>query len=587
LTEKYVSEPGFSFLAVIIGIIAGLGAVAFRALIAFFHNLLFFGNLSLSYNASAHTSQSRWGLFVILVPVAGAVCVAFLVKNFARETSGPGVVQVIKAIYYDKGRIRPIVALIKPLASAISIGSGAAVGREGPIIQIGAAFGSFFGQLTKMSTSQKLTLIAAGASGGIAATFNTPIGALLFTVEILLHEISVRTLVPVAISTATAGYVGRLFLGDHPSFVIPPFETASFRVTSPEVLSSYIGLGILMGIVSAVFIRSVYSLEHFFNVRVKGGYYVRHMTAMLAVGILMYSMFISSGHYYIQGVGYSTIQDILNGHLTPVYLLLILFGLKMLATSLSLGTGASGGVFSPALFLGATLGAAYGVLLARLFQHLHFNPAAYAVVGMAAVVGGSTGAAMGAIVMSFEMTLDYNIIIPLTIAVVLAYGIRRVLAKESIYTWKIVKEGYVIPHTLQRNAIFLEQAKDIMGKQFTVIESTATFDRFRKAVLGDEKIQCYLISERKKIFGVITKDAALEVCRYDEKNSALKDISKPYLAVAAETRVVEVISKMRDSGISVALVVSTPNDVSENSVMGFLTKEHLADSLLEASEFFS
>jgi CIC family chloride channel protein len=587
LTEKYIGEPSFSFLAVIVGVIAGLGAVVFRSLISIFHNLLFFGNFSLSYNTSAHSVPSRWGLFVILVPVAGAICVAFLVQNFAREAGGPGVLQVIKAIYYDKGKIRPAVAAIKPLASAISIGSGAAVGREGPIIQIGAVFGSFFGQISRMSTSQRLTLIAAGASGGIAATFNTPIGALLFTVEILLHEISVRTLVPVAISTATAGYIGRLFLGDHPSFLIPTFETVNFRITSPEVLFSYLGLGILMGVVSALFIRYVYSIENFFDTHVRGGYYVRHTIGMLIVGILMYSLFLSSGHYYIEGVGYSTIQDILTGDMMPAYLLLILFALKMLAVSLSLGTGASGGIFSPALFMGATLGAAYGSVLGSFFQDLHINPAAYAVVGMAAVVGGSTGAAMAAIVMSFEMTLDYNVIIPLTIAVVLSYGIRKVLAKESIYTWKLVMQGYMVPHKLQRNAMVLDQVKDLMETRFDVIESSATLESLRKTVLRDERIQFYLISEQERIIGVIPKDEALQVCRYSEKIATLKDVSKPYFHVTAETRVVEVINKMRDSGISLVLVVSKPEKVTEKSVLGYLTKEHLADSLLEASEFFS
>jgi CIC family chloride channel protein len=195
--------------------------------------------------------------------VLGAVGVAFLVKNFAIEAKGHGVPEVMEAIYYSKGIIRPIVALIKALASALSIGSGGSVGREGPIVQIGSAFGSTLGQFLRLPAWQRITMISAGAGGGIAATFNTPIGGVLFAAELLLHEVSVWTLVPVVISTATATYISRLFLGDTPSFVIPAFQIPYFHPTSPWVLLAYVGLGCLMGLVSMLFIRSVYVFEDF------------------------------------------------------------------------------------------------------------------------------------------------------------------------------------------------------------------------------------------------------------------------------------------------------------------------------------
>jgi CIC family chloride channel protein len=179
--------------AIVVGIIAGVGAVAFRGLIALVHNLFFLARFSFSYDANAHTVPSPWGPFIILAPVAGAVCVAFLVKNFAPEAKGHGVPEVMDAIYYDKGVIRPIVALVKSVASAISIGSGGSVGREGPIIQIGAGFGSTLGQVLRLSLWQRITLIAAGTGGGIAATFNTPVGGVLFALEITMSEVSART----------------------------------------------------------------------------------------------------------------------------------------------------------------------------------------------------------------------------------------------------------------------------------------------------------------------------------------------------------------------------------------------------------
>ena len=239
---KSLGTLTLALVAVPIGIFGGVGAVIFRSLIAFFHNLFFLGTISTSYNANLHTPPSIWGPFVILVPVIGALGVAFLVKNFAPEAKGHGVPEVMDAVYYHNGVIWPIVAVIKSLASALSIGSGGSIGREGPIIQIGSSFGSTVGQILSLPTWQRVTLIAAGAGAGIAATFNTPVGGVLFAIEIVLHEVSARTLVPLAIATATGTYIGRLFFGSSPSFVIPSLETLSFKIMRPEVLISYVGL---------------------------------------------------------------------------------------------------------------------------------------------------------------------------------------------------------------------------------------------------------------------------------------------------------------------------------------------------------
>ena len=244
----------FSLLSVVVGIVSGLGAIVFRSLIALVHNLLLLGRLSLVYDANVHTPPSPWGPWVILAPVLGALAVAYLVSNFAPEARGHGVPEVMDAIHYNKGIIRPVVAVIKSLASAISIGSGGSVGREGPIIQIGSSFGSTLGQMLRLPARERMALIACGAGGGIAATFNTPVGGVLFAVEIMMHEVSARTLVPVAISTVTATYIGQLAFGRHPSFIIPSFQTLDFRIENPLVLLSYVGLAVLVGLMSALFI---------------------------------------------------------------------------------------------------------------------------------------------------------------------------------------------------------------------------------------------------------------------------------------------------------------------------------------------
>jgi CIC family chloride channel protein len=589
MTEiKPLGPLRFSLLSVLIGVVAGLGAVVFRALIALFHNLLFLGKLSLVYDANVHTPASPWGPFVVLVPVLGALGVVFLVKNFAPEAKGHGVPEVMDAIYYHKGVIRPVVAVIKSLASALSIGSGGAIGREGPIIQIGSSFGSTLGQILPIPAWQRITLIAAGAGAGIAATFNTPVGGVLFALEIMLHEVSVRTLVPVAISTATATYIGRIFFGPHPSFVIPAFETPYFHITNPLVLVSYVGLGVIMGVISAIYIKSIYGFEDFFDKRVRGSYYTRHMAAMFLVGIIMYLLMITSGHYYIEGVGYSTIQDVLSGTLSQLSLLLLLFALKLFATSLTLGSGASGGIFSPALYMGATLGGAYGVILGRLFPGLAISPPAFAVAGMAGVVGGATGAAMAAIVMIFEMTLDYNVIIPITITVALSYGIRKLLSSESIYTMKLVRRGHYMPEALQTNLHHLKRARDVMETHFGVVPASSMLDEFAQMVSEQTTISWFLVEDLNGIAGVIAKDAALGALGPSAKTVRLGEIAhKDYITVAEDTTLFEVIARMRSSRASVALVRRDGGAISARDVEGLITKERIADAMVEAIELFS
>ena len=345
-----------SVLALIVGIVTGLGAVLFRDLIGFVHNLLFLGQFAFRYDANVFTPPSPWGVFVILVPVVGAVAVTFLVTKFAPEARGHGVPEVMDAIYYKGGVIRPIVAVVKSLASAISIGSGAAVGREGPIIQIGSALGSTLGQVIRMPPGQRITLVAAGAGAGIAATFNTPIGGVMFAVELMMPEVSVRTFLPVAIATGTATFVGRFFFGQQPAFVVPLPPLENIDVGAALLLFLYALLGVITGLAATGFIRGLHFLEDQFD-RIKGPY-VRHILGMLLIGVLIYLLQQNFGHYYVEGVGYATVQAIVFGQLTMTGLLALLFICKLFATTVSLGSGASGGIFSPSLYMGATIGGA-------------------------------------------------------------------------------------------------------------------------------------------------------------------------------------------------------------------------------------
>ncbi len=604
--ERRFGALGVSLLAVVTGAVAGLGAIVFRGLIAVIHNLFFLGTFSFAYDATVHTPPSPWGPAVVLVPVIGAVGVSFLVTRFAPEAKGHGVPEVMDATYYHRGVIRPVVAVVKSLASALSIGTGGSVGREGPIAQIGSSFGSSLGQWLRLPYWQRVTLIAGGAGGAIAATFNTPVGGLLFAIELMLHELSVRTLVPVTISTVTAAYVGRLAFGDHPSFTIPALDNLQFSVTSPLLLLTFIPLGALLGLVSVLYIRSIYSFEDLFEGRIRSSYYLRHALGMLAVGVMMYVLLRTTGYYYIQGVGYATVQDILSGLGPPLYLLLILFVLKLLATALTLGSGASGGIFSPALFMGATLGAAYGEVLHRLAPGMVAGPVAFAVAGMAGVLGGSTGAAVTAIVIIFEMTLDYNVIIPMTITVAMSYGIRKALLRDSIYTMKLTRRGHYMPESMQADLHFRRRAEVFMDRRFAVAPASWTLEELLRAEprsSADEReppLYVLVADDDGRVTGVVEQDEVLEAAERDPHVRSGHLTLHDYVVVPPQTQLLSVLGRLRTARLRYALVAGraqevdpgagvdrAPGSIDADRVAGIITIELLADTLTQGTEIFS
>ncbi len=584
--------PRFALLllAVLTGVIAGLGALLFRGLIALVHNGLFLGTFSLSYDANQHTPISPWGPAVVLVPVVGAVIVTFLVTKFAPEAKGHGVPEVMDAVYYGKGIIRPVVALFKALASAFCIGTGGSVGREGPIAQIGSAFGSTMSQLFPMTAKQRITLIAAGAGGGIAATFNTPIGGLLFAIELLMHEVSVSTLVPVALATVTATYIGQLFFGVHPAFVIPALEQPYFSIVSPWLLFYYGLLGLCMGGLATLYIRSLYTAEDLFAGFSKRHPYLCHAGGMLAVGVLMYAIMRVTGHYYIDGVGYSTIESALSGQMQAVGLMVALFVLKLLATCLTLGSGGSGGIFSPALFLGATAGGGFGVLCQHLLPSMAISPAAFAVAGMAGMVGGATGAPMTAIVMIFEMTLDYSVILPITITVTLSFALRTLLLRESIYTLKLVRRGHYMPAALQVNLLHIRSSKDVMQRDLVTVVQDADLRRLRRIALQNPDQRWFLVVEKQKVIGIVARDGAWTTL--DSTDQEAQPVSvymrHDFILTTENEKLADLVERMHNPHASVAVVLGGGGHAtSVESVVGLVTWEDIAEILEKSADLFS
>jgi CIC family chloride channel protein len=558
-------------LAVIVGIVAGLGAVVLRDLIGLFHNLLFFGSFTVAYDANTHTPPSPWGVWIIFVPVIGAALVAFLVKNFAPEAKGHGVPEVVDAIYYKGGVIRPVVAVVKAIASSLTIGSGGSVGREGPIIQIGSAFGSTVGMLTRLPEWQRITLVACGAAGGIAATFNTPIGGLLFAVEIILPEISARTIVPVALATGGGTFIGRAFFGDHPAFDIPALALPMPEQLALGPLVAYVFLGVAFGVLAYVYVRSVYALEDRFE-KIRGGYYARHMLGMLIVGVMIYLCQHYLGNYYIEGIGYATVVDTLTHTLTDPYILFLLFFAKLLATSFTLGSGGSGGVFSPSLFMGATFGAGFALLVNAIAPSMHLDVAGTAVIGMAALVGAATGAVVTGFVMIFEMTRDYNIIVPVMITASIAYGARRLLMTDSIYTMKLTRRGHVIPDALHTNLYMLRSASDFITTPLVRCDAERPISVLLDDMRRKSPIPHVLVVHNGRLHGVLTARRIVYMLRQGTATGTVGDHARiRYAVVHAKDEIFDVLAQIRVHDTDIAVVTPGGRLESIDDVVGIVT----------------
>jgi chloride channel protein, CIC family len=446
-----------STFALLVGTGAGLGTIVFVRMIAFFNELFFGGGSQLPLPS---------GTYVILLPALGSLLVGPLVHFIAPEAKGHGVPEVLTAIATRGGRIRPVVVLVKALGSAITIGSGGSVGREGPIVQIGAALGSTLGQVFKLNERRVVNLVAAGAAGGIAATFNAPIAGVMFAIEVILGDLRLRDLSTLIISAVTASVVSQAVLGSSPAFSMPAYDFNGLAE-----LPLYLGLGIASGLAAMLFVRALYFMEELFD-GWKFPPYLKPVVGGLGVGLLGYFL------PQVFGTGFEVIGQALSGQLGLALLLVLIFG-KILATTLTLGAGSSGGVFAPALFIGAVLGGAYGQVAQAIFPGLPAPSGAYAMIGMAAVFAGAARAPITAILILFEMTQDYHIVLPLMFATIVSTLIAQRLEPESIYTLKLKLRGIDLQAKRAENPIQeirVAQAMTRLDESMVVPASTSLQD---------------------------------------------------------------------------------------------------------------
>ncbi len=451
LDQSTFSESGIvMFTALLVGIGAGLGAVAFRRLIAGVHIL--------AWDGLGGLLEGIAPFHLLIIPAVGGAIFGPLIYRFAREAKGHGVPEVMEAVALRGGRIRPRVAVVKSLASAICIGTGGSVGREGPIAQIGSALGSTVGQLFHLSDERVRNLVACGAAGGIAATFNAPIAGSVFALEVILGRLNAVYFGAVVISAVTADVVAHFFEGDLRAFVMP-----EYALVSPWELLFYTLLGILAALVAVAFTRLLYLSEDLWD-RLRFPEYFKPVLGGLLLGVVGILTPKLGGFPRVFGVGYATINQALVGELALQVTLVLLFA-KILATILTLGSGGSGGIFAPTLFIGAMLGEAFGQVAHQLFPAITAPAGAYAMVGMAAVFSGAAHAPVTAILILFEMTGDYRIILPLMLATVISTLISRSISPESIYTLKLTRRG-----------IHLQQGQDIDVMQGITVGETMTTD---------------------------------------------------------------------------------------------------------------
>ena len=405
-------------------------AVFFRWLIAILTRALTGYNDYTEHIGEPHPAFPSLGVwFLVLAPVVAGLVYGPLVHFFAREARGHGVPEVMFAVQKRGGRIAPQVAVVKALASALCIGGGGSVGREGPIVQIGSALGSTFGGILRVTEPRRRVLVACGAAGGIAATFNAPLAGVFFAMELILADFTAEAFGMVVLASVTSSVIGRAILGDSPFLTLPGFQVTDWREFFFFAL-----LGVIAGGVGVLFTKVLYWFEDVADALWKWPEWLRPAVGGILLGLLLLVL------PQMYGVGYPILANGVTGQYVLWFLLVLVVG-KIVATSLSIAIGGSGGVFAPSLFMGAMLGSAFGIIASYVSPSIAGSPGAYALVGMGAVFAGAARAPITAVIIMFELTGEYSIILPLMAAIVLAAGISHRLTPDTIYTLKLRRRG--------------------------------------------------------------------------------------------------------------------------------------------------
>lgn len=470
--------------AVLVGLGTGLGAIAFIWLLEQIGTLTLWGESMLGSTIGR----------ILFMAIAG-VLVGLMISRWASEAKGHGVPEVMEAVAIRGGRIRPRVAAVKVLASSMTIGTGGSAGREGPIVQVGSALGSTIGQVLGFSEERVRTLVACGAAAGIAATFNAPIAGTIFALEVILGSFTVRYFGAVVISSVTAAVVSRSVLGDQPAFTVP-----SYPLVHLGELPIYMLLGVLAAVVAVIFIRVLYYAEHVFD------HWKMPLPVKTTIGMILTALVaLLMPDRNVLGPGLHAIGEAIadNFHLS-LGLMFSLLILKLLATTFTLGSGNSGGVFAPGLFMGAVLGGIIGTGAHWLWPTVAVNPGAYAIVGMAAVFSGAARAPITAILIVFEMSNDYKLILPLMLATVLSTLLAELMFRESIYTLKLRLKGITLQRGRDIDVLESLRVAEVMVEKMETVRTDTTLIEVSDLFAETHSHGFPVLDENGALWGIVT-----------------------------------------------------------------------------------
>src|SRR5579872_668544 len=484
-----------SFLAAGIGLLAGIVAYILYKLIGLFTNIFFFHQVTTTFRSVGGHHLGAW---VILVPVIGGIIVGIMARYGSDKIRGHGIPEAMEAVLVNRSRIEPKVAILKPISAAIAIGTGGPFGAEGPIIQTGGALGSLVGQVLHTTAVERKVLLACGAAAGMSATFNTPIAGVILAIELLLFEFKSRSFIPLVIASTLATAVHMQLLGPGAMFQVGAMD---FGI--PHALLFYLALGPLCGLAAVGLSKALYWVEDSFE---KLPVDVVWWPAIGALGLGIIGFFVPR----VFGVGYDTIGAILNGQLAWKLLLIVMFA-KFVALVLSLGSGTSGGLLAPTFMWSAAMGGLYAMIANHVFPNAHLSPGAFALVAMGAVFGAASRATFSFIIFAFEITRDYNSVLPLMLVSVIADGIAMLLMPSaSIMTEKLRRRGLRIPHEYEADVLYHMTVSQTMDKDVPSIPAAMKIgDLAERIARGEPQVTGHhamiVFDQQGKLAGVITR----------------------------------------------------------------------------------
>ncbi len=558
-----------SVLAALIGTGAGFVAYMLYNLIAFFTNLFFYQRLSFE---SIGPDQNQLGLLVIVIPTIGGLIVGLMAKYGSPKIRGHGIPEAMEAVLTNRSRIAPRVALLKPLSAAIAIGTGGPFGAEGPIIQTGGALGSLVGQIIHTTAAERKVLLACGAAAGMAATFGTPIASVILAIELLLFEFKSRSFIPLVIAATLADSVHSLLFGPGPMFTV-----GELNYGIPQQLPLYLALGVLCGLAAVIFSKVLYWFEDRFEQLPLDRMW---WPAIGALGLGLIGFFIPR----VLGIGYNTISDILNDRL-PLQILFLVMIFKPLALMISLGSGTSGGLLAPMFMSGAALGSVFALLVNKIVPGANLVPGAFALVAMAALFGSASRATFTFILFAFELTRDYNAILPLMLACVIADGVAILFMRDtSIMTEKLARRGLRVPQDYEADVLQQSVVADVMMREVSTLPATMTVTELADRIAQNDPVVTQhqalpILDDQGRLVGIITRGDILRALDNGGREKTVLEAGNdaPIVAYPDET-VHEAITRMLQYNIGRLPVVSRDNP---QHLVGYLGRSGIMQARLQ------